>query len=190
MLSTEKDETIRIATIFQNYPNATALWFLKSEMDGIRIQFSRIRKAITAMKIFTNPNITRSANDESFQESMTKNSSALFRDIKYLLVSLTDFSKMFSRGLLEQLPTNTELQSIHKKYEKNVFIVYHDFRNHLEHIYSDLGKVSDIGNLVDENFTFDGKCFDIGSNREKEIETIFSEILTTLEKPQTKLAKF
>ena len=180
----ETNETIRVATIGQRNHMTTELFLLKNELDKIRLQFSRIKQDDLRIQELHTPEIRETRwFDEDYQKQRHETQVALFADIHFLLISLTNFAKIFHKLLKPQLPTNKEISAIDTKCYKTTFQEYTNFRNNLEHIYQKVGNVGDLGNLANGKFTFGGETFDIGCKRETEIETIFSEILSALDKP-------
>lgn len=159
-----------------------ALIFLKREVDKARLQFRRIRQDRDEVEKFTGL-FTNRKNSHGFlrvQQRSNEAMLALFADIHFLLICL-DKIDLLLRMLQKHLPTNQKLNNIlqlHSKSLKN----YNDFRNHLEHINERIeNKVSDLGNLQNNMFTFAGKNFDIGPDTENEVEKILDETLSALE---------
>jgi len=159
-----------------------ALLFLKREVDKARLQFSRIRQDRDEVEQFTDLSTNRRNShgllkvQQRFDEAML----ALFADIHFLLICL-DKIDLLLRMLQKHFPTNQKLNNILHLHSKSLKD-YNDFRNHLEHIDERIeDKVSDLGNLQNNMFTFAGKRFNIGTDTENELERILDETLSALE---------
>lgn len=183
--------------IWLDPPQATtALLLLDREMEKAHLQFGRIRESREAiaqnMRILGE--LARVSTekseiwfDQEFQErreramsSSHKLSITLFADIHFLMICL-DKIELLIRMLEKHLGSNSEIASIRQQHSTSLKD-YNDFRNHLEHIDERVERgISDLGNLSGDAFTFDGRYFDIGPQRERELEQIYGEVVKACE---------
>lgn len=103
----------------------------------------------------------------------------LFADIHYLLISLKGIDSLLIS--LEKLFAGyPEIEYVRNKHRK-CLADYDTFRNHLEHISERVKDgYTDLGTVIEDKFTFNNDEFEIGVNREKEVETLCGDIRTAL----------
>lgn len=176
------------------------LLLLQGEMEKVRLQFRRIRDDSARLHSTVTEEMQLVEGDDAetlfspdSQERQRELSQArhdsmvcLFADIHFLLICLDKMEKLF-KMLRKELP-EPELTVVFSRYSK-ALKEYSDFRNYLEHIDREVVKkrTTDLGNLGDDKFTFDGRAFDVGRAREAEVEELFKDILeacTTISKRQ------
>lgn len=172
------EDMLRISSIMLDSPSARgALFFISSEVNSIRLQFSRIKahnKVIDREREIMRGRMSSRTNS-------IRRMRALFADVRYLLVSLGMLQSLFV--MLERaLPNELEILALREKY-KTSLKDYTDFRDHVEHIYERAQRTSDLGNLSGDAtvYTFGGKGFDIGKAREIEVESLYDDIVAALE---------
>lgn len=156
---------------------------LEKEMEKIRLQFSRIAEdrarvndGIARIKSLVS---NQSRIPKEIPQEMTKFNGRTFADIHYLLVSLAMCDKLFTM-IEKEMPHEHGLTTVRNKY-KQALKDYSDFRADIEHVYDRIRRgESDLGNLSNDSFTFNGRMFSIGADRQREIEEIFLELTNAL----------
>ena len=163
-------------------PAKIALFLVKLEMDKARLQFQRLRHDSQDLDSLLHGTSERAElwMSEDYQRRRMESMVALFADIHFLLICL-DKLDLLVKMLARLLPMAEEIAGVRKKYAV-ILREYSTFRNHLEHIDERVERgISDLGNLNNGSFTFDGRLFDVGPSREREVEEIFEAILHALE---------
>jgi len=183
--------TSLILTRLQPAQARIGLILLEIEVRKARLQFVRIRQDVTKIEALFRAlenealSIIKGSGSPAASISQQKDVEpglALFADVHFLLNCL-DKVDILIRMLESLLPTNQKLMLVRASHA-NTLKEWNDFRNHLEHIDERVRRgVSDLGNLGNDLFTFDGKALDIGPACQKEFGDIFSETLTALENP-------
>ena len=162
-------------------------------MEKTRLQFERIRADERALQ-YSLRRMTELEKvsderwmDDDYQDERYKFFKAsheanvtLFADIHYLLVTLEKLETFF-RLLEAKLSAESELKAVRANYD-SLLRDSNEFRNFVEHIDKELRRgTSDLGNLAGTLFTFNGRTFDIGPKRQREVESFFSDLVTACE---------
>jgi hypothetical protein len=139
------------------------LIFIEQAVNKAIIQHERIRE--TNHEIFQRM--------KQHQPISVRLDLTLFSDIHHYFVCWAEVSKLYSK-LRKIQPA---FSAIPRECLQDLKI-HRDFRNHLEHIEDRISRgVSDLGNLLNTEFTFDGKKVDIGDNDFAKLKRFYEELL-------------
>jgi hypothetical protein len=173
-------------------PARIAFLLFEGQVGKARLQFTRIREDKGRIRehdriLAEHARLVAEGRDPMSlpvsNQEMSEAMTALFADIHFLLICLSAVDHLL-RTLERLLPKNQELLLVRRRHAGSLK-KWSDFRNHLEHIDDRVRRgVSDLGNLGNNIFTFDGQSLGVGPDCEKEIEDILDETLTALENSQ------
>jgi hypothetical protein len=172
------------------------LHLAESEMKVIRLQLRRIREDMAmSADAFKKVRVTHHLDDSNRErffdddfreagiEAMKRGqevNTTLFADIKFLVMSVRQLRRFFMM-IRKYLPNEPELEELEKRYG-GFLKDSKDIRNGIVHEDDRIDDgVSDLGNLYNSKFTFDGKEFEIGPELERILEEFFEGLLQACE---------
>lgn len=166
---------------------------MNKTIDIARLQFKRVQRDLDEYHhLSTSEASVRVFDGGGGNEKMSQSReirTALFADVHFLLISLHEAEGLFSR-LKKLFPQESELSNLHNRY-RPVMKRCKEFRIHMEHV--DGKETEDLGRLAETIFTLRGKDIDLGPSMEKDLETLFSEIVSTwtrISERQRKIREF
>lgn len=157
-----------IAALVNAEPPSVKIYLLLIEnaVNKAIIQHERIAHDKLSLKNIKKPELR-----------MKRFMTTLFSDIHHYLICWAEVSKLYDK--LRKIQPIFKLPTIYVKELKE----HRTYRNHLEHIDDRVEKgVSDLGNLAEDKFSFNGKYIDVSDDDLEKLKTIYEELIHSASK--------
>jgi hypothetical protein len=187
------NELIDKSKFFGSKADIINIFFIRT-FDEIKLQFDRIKQDIDDFATLSaSMSGTKIANAVPYRygsepsdlglQQFHRINTAIFTDVHMLLIALQQLNDLLECIIKKKLlPDVIDFEQLQIKY-KNWLKTCTDFRNHLEHISERVVRgVSDLGNIINDSFSFDGETISIGPDQERMVEQFANDYFKIINK--------
>lgn len=151
---------------------------MNKSIDIARLQFKRLRNDLDEYHRLAGSEASVRVFDGGVEgEKMSQSREiriALFADVHFLLMSMHETEQLLGK-LKKLFPHETELSNLRNRH-RPMMRRCSEFRTHMEHV--DGKETEDMGKLAENLYTLRGKGIDLGPGFEKDVEALFSELVS------------